>query len=843
MRDLYTILPFLLSLTRNVAGHSTLRADICDANTNANYHEDAGVLQYANPLIGTNGPSPNSNGGMIPSVAPPFAMTRWTPQTRENFISQCPYGEGDGLIHGFQATHQPAIWMGEAGQVVLTPGMGDVQTSFVNRGLAFQKKDETSTPYVYEVLLDATQLLNRDFNATADYAHDGPDPGGAGAVPENVEEGANGRTRKRSETQIGIASESMGQDGTYTKSIQVALSAGAHAGHLRFDYQDCSDSAMDERAEPWVFIEVSRQNWTGEANIDTEAREVYGYNTERQDYLLGPDHAESFKGYFVSRFSQPFASSGVTNGNTTIENFHSRTGKSTGAFVKFHSNVTTVEVRTGISYVSVEQARRNLDIETPDGSSFERTVRDVKEAWLEKLDRVTIEGANQTDSDHDPRTIFYTALYHALQYPSDFSEPVSVDGKQRTFYSGYTDSVHTAEDSYYQSWSIWDTYRAESSLLTLFAPERVNSMMRSLLRIFDWSGWLPMWANMIETNIMIATNADVVLANALVRGFRGFDIGKAWTAVKKDAYTPPERDTETLYYDREPNTSYEVRAGLTAYMKQGWVSNDGWSEAGSRTLDYAFDDYACSIVGAHAGAENASIEALRSRSGNYAKIWNNETQFMQARNGNGSWANNTWGWTEGDDWVYTFDVLHDVEGLANLFGSREAMRDKLDVYFQGGHNDQTNEPSHHVPYLYSVLGYPDRAAETIPGIAWSNYNATSSGLSGNDDLGQTSAWYIFSALGFYPVNPAGDQYVVGTPFFEKTTIRFSPEAAPGGRVKDLIISAPGAPTKPYIKSLKIGGKKVDFPVLTHSDIVSAGSIEFEMSENPTAWGRVPTWEV
>ncbi|KAJ5937618.1 hypothetical protein N7454_003960 [Penicillium verhagenii] len=670
---------------------------------------------------------------------------------------------------------------------------GEVQPLFVNRGLAFRKKDEKSTPYVYEVLLDATQLLGRGWNATAQYANDGPDPGGAGAVPEDVEDGSNGRTRKRAVTQVGMRSES----DHYEKSIQVALSADSHSSHLRFDFEDCSASTDEQHSEPWVFFEVSRQNWTGEVHIDSETREVYGYNTERQDYLLGPDHASSFKGYFVSRFSEPFEDVGVTNGNITLQGQTNRTGKYSGAFVKFASNITTVEVRTGISYVSVEQARRNLEIEIPDGTKFQDTVENIKQAWLEKLGRVKIEGVNNTDLEHDPLAIFYTGLFHALQYPSDFSEPLSEDGKSRTFYSGYTDSVHIANDSYYQSWSIWDTYRAEHSLITLFAPERVNSMMRTLLRIFDWSGWLPMWANMIETNIMVATNADVVLANALKRGFRDFDVAKAWDAVKKDAYTPPVRDLETLYYDREPNTSYEVRAGLTAYMKQGWVSNDGWSEAGSRTLDYAFDDYACAVVGEHAGGDNETITALRARSGNFANIWNNETQFMQARNGNGSWANNTWGWTEGDDWVYTFDVLHDVEGLAQLFGGREAMRDRLDIYFQGGHNDQTNEPSHHVPYLYSVIGYPDRSAETIPSVAWDNYNATSAGLSGNDDLGQTSAWYIFSALGFYPVNPASDEYVVSAPFFEKTTIHWPPEAATGGQATDepdrtLVISAPGA---------------------------------------------------
>ncbi|KAI2714315.1 CAZyme family GH92 [Penicillium roqueforti] len=811
--------------------------------TDTTYHKDAGVLEFVNPLIGTYGTTPNGNGGMIPSISPPFGMTRWTPQTRENFISQVPYGDSDRLIHGFQATHQPAIWMGEAGQVVLTPGIGEVQPLFQNRGLQFRKKDERSTPYVYEVLVDAAQLLGHGWNATAEAVGDGPVPGGAGSVPDEVKEGANGRTRKR---QIEYVLPS--RDGNqYRQSIQIAISADSHVGHLRFDFQH-SPTNQDEKCQPWVYIQASRRNWTGEIHIDANSREVYGYNTERQDYLLGPDKAASFKGYFVARFSEPFIEFGVADGGLLIKDEAQRHGNFTGAYVKFANSTSRVEVRTGVSYISIAQARRNLVIQTPEEHTFEDTVQKVKSAWLEKLGRVSIKGINKTDADHDPRTIWYTGLFHALQYPSDFSEPISnEEDAPRVFYSGYTDSVHTENDSYYQSWSIWDTYRAEHSLLTLFAPERVNSMMRSLLRIFDWSGWLPMWANLVETNIMIATNADVVLANALERGFRVFNIAKAWEAVKKDAYTPPDHDTDTLYYDRGPGTSYEARAGLTSYMKQGWVSNDGWSEAGSRTLDYAFNDYACSVVASYAGEDNATVQPLKKRSGNYAYLWNKETQFMQARNANGTWANRTFGWTEGDDWVYTFDVMHDVKGLAEIFGGRQAFRDKLDAHFQGGHNDHTNEPSHHVPYLYSALGYPNQAAEIVRSIAWENYNATSGGLGGNEDLGQMSAWYVFSALGFYPVNPASDEYIVGTPFFEQVSIRLPSGANTGGEVANgrerrLEISAPGASTKPYIVSLKIDGRSINAPILKHSQIVNAARIDFEMSATPTSWGSRPIWE-
>ncbi|KAI5862009.1 glycoside hydrolase family 92 protein [Durotheca rogersii] len=800
------------------------------------YHARAGVLRHVNPKIGTYGASPDDNGGMIPSVSVPFGMTRWTPQTRENFISQVPYHDADDFIHGFQATHQPAIWMGELGQVVLAPGWtSDVKSLFQHRSLAFLKKDEVSTPYVYEVLLDADTEGEYDWDLTEEAAGEGPVPGGAGSVPGSVREGANGRIRKR-----GAVS------GSYTRQIRAALSASAHTGHLRFDFEDNSYKSSAQRIQPYISIQVTRRNWTGQVEIDPRRREVFGSNPQRQDYRLGPNRPASFQGYFVSRFSEPFTSYGTSLGANISEGINGASGQLLGAYVKFHANTKRIEVRTAVSFVSIEQARKNLDIESPDGTSFEHTVEEVKSAWLEKLGRVTIEGVNSTDEEHDQRTIWYTGLFHALQYPNDFSEPTSRDPKcTRTFYSGYTDSVHESNDSYYQSWSIWDTYRAEHSLLTLFAPERVNSMMRSLLKIFDWSGRLPIWANMVETNIMIATNADAVLANAISHGFRSFDLPKTWEAVRKDAYEPPENDTELLYYDRQPDTPHEARAGLTSYMEHGWVDNDRWSESASRTLDYAFNDAACAVVARAVGAEDEAA-ALERRAGNYANVWDSDTQFMRARNANGSWANDTWGWTEGDKWVYTFDVLHDVAGLAALFpGGRRGLAARLDAHFDGGHNMHSNEPSHHVPYLYSLIGRPGAAAERVRALAWHDYNATSAGLSGNEDLGQMSAWYVFSALGFYPVNPAADEYVVGSPFFERVALRLPAGAATGGEAgaadgpeRTLVIEARGAASgKPYVKGLTVDGRAVDRPVLRHRDIVTARVIRFEMSESPTSWGE------
>ena len=724
--------------------------------------------------------------------------------------------------------------MGESGQVVLSPGIGDVKMLFTERAHTFKKNDEVSTPYVYEVTMDAAAVV-AGLNLTESIYS--PVPGGEQPVPAIVSEGANGRTRRAvpmgPEPTGPLQQKHAAVQAAKGDPIKVAMAATSHVGHLRLQF----DSAV----EPYVFVQATRQNWTGHIDIDPSMKEISGRNTQRQDYALGPSRAPGFSGYFVSRFAQPFRSYGIAYGSDLKADLSSGNGEHLGAYVKFRNNTDMVEVRTGVSFISVDQARRNLELEAPDSVTFEDTVEGLKLAWLDKIGRVTIEGYNQTDSAHDARTIWYTCLFHALQYPSDFSEPLSrnTDG-HRTFYSGYTDSFHTSNDSYYQSWSIWDTFRAEHSILTLLAPERVNSMMRSLVQIFLWSGHLPMWANIVETNFMIGTHVDAVLANALERGFSQFDVATAWAGVKKNAFVPPEKDTELLYYDREGYTPDEVRAGLTSYLPKEYVPNDLWAESGSRTLDYAFDDYAASVVASHAG-DRATSKRLLSRSlTNYKSIYNPITGFMEARNNNGTWAGSDQGWTEGDDWIYTFNVMHDPKGLAELMGSTAKMKAKLDEYFNAGHNDQSNEPSHHALYMYAAIGYPASTQILTRFIAYTEYNATSAGLSGNEDLGQMSAWYLFSAIGFYPVNPASEEYVVGAPWFEKISIRFPAGAATGGvggKEHTLTITAPGAVTKPYVKSLKVDGVKVERLVLYHKQIVKAEHITFEMADTPQQWGE------
>lgn len=458
-------------------GLAALTATTYTINPSTSYHQNAGVLRHVNPKIGTSGITPNGNGGMIPSVSPPFGMTRWTAQTRENFISQCPYNDLDSHIHGFQATHQPAIWMGESGQVVLVPGVGEVKPLFEERAHAFRKEDESSTPYVYEVVVDA-EAVGAGANLTESVYS--PVPGGGQPVPSGVSEGANGKTRRDVPTQAAWAegphwTQSQGDREDWAKGgdevggkIKVAMTASSHVGHLRLNF---GQQEAHQAKEPYVFVQATRKNWTGSISIDPDAQEISGSNPQRQDYALGPYRAPGFSGYFVSRFSRPFASYGVSRGSDLEYNAKEGKGEHLGAHVKFDPSCEQVEVRTAVSFVSTEQARRNLEIEAPPSLSFDDAVEKLKESWLEKLERVQVEGVNETAPEFDQKSIFYTGLFHGLQYPSDFSEPLeTVDGGQRTWYEGYTDQIREGNDSYYQSWSIWvccsDSLRHQSILTT-----------------------------------------------------------------------------------------------------------------------------------------------------------------------------------------------------------------------------------------------------------------------------------------------------------------------------------------------------------------------------------------
>src|SRR6202521_3678197 len=324
-----------------------------------------------------------------------------------------------------------------------------------------------------------------------------------------------------------------------------------------------------------------------------------------------------------------------------------------------------------------------------------------------KLGVASVEGA--TD---DERHIFYSGLYHALLYPKLFSE-------HGRYYTAFDDKVHPGVS--YTAYSLWDTFRAENSFLTLLAPERIDAMVQALLQDYQEGGWMPKWPNPSYTNIMIATHADAVVAEAINKGFHGFDYHLAYKAVYKDAMTPPAGDTTRDWHDRQAHVPYEARAGLTYYKQIGYVPVDKTAEAASATLEDAYDDFAVAQV-AKAVGKDADYRFFIDRSRNYRNLYNPATGFMQGRNADGSWADADAGWTEGDKWVYTYSVLHDIPGLMALLGGAEKYNATLDEHFRDGHNHHDNEPSHHYGYLYDFSGQPWKTQARVRQIANDYYS-------------------------------------------------------------------------------------------------------------------------
>jgi predicted alpha-1,2-mannosidase len=354
-------------------------------------------------------------------------------------------------------------------------------------------------------------------------------------------------------------------------------------------------------------------------------------------------------------------------------------------------------------------------------------------------------------------------------------------------------------------------------------------MITALLQNYKEGGWMPKWPNPSYTNIMIGTHADSLVAEAMGKGFHGFDANLAWNAVYKDAMTPPDGDSVRRWLDREPHTPYEARGGLTYSKVLGFVPNDKTAESASRTLEDAYDDWCVAQIAKKLG-KTAEYEFFLKRSLNYEHVFNSATGFMQAKNSDGSWAGEKDGWTEGDHWVYTWAVLHDIPGLMQLMGGADKYNALLDEHFRGGHNVHKNEPSHHYGYLYDYSGEPWKTQAKVREIAAAEYANLPAGLDGDDDCGQMSAWYLFTAMGFYPLNPASGEYLIGSPLFGKMTLKLV-----GGKSFSVIATNNSA-TNVYIQSATLNGVALDVPVIRYRDIVRGGTLRFVMGPAPSKWG-------
>jgi predicted alpha-1,2-mannosidase len=510
--------------------------------------------------------------------------------------------------------------------------------------------------------------------------------------------------------------------------------------------------------------------------------------------------------YFVIRFSRSFEPSGRED-PADIRAAPKR------AF-HFGSAGGTLLVKVGISAVSVEGARKNMDAEVP-GWDFDALRRAADRAWELELSKIRVDGGTP-----ERRTIFYTALYHAMLTPNVYMD---VDGQ----YRGRDFQVHKAEGfTYYSVFSLWDTFRALHPLLAIIDRARTRDFIQTFLRQFEEGGRLPVWelaAN--ETDTMIGYHAVPVIADAVAKGIDGFDLELAFRAMTRSAD--------------------EDRFGLAAYRRGGFIDARDEAEGVSRTLEYAYDDWTIAQVARKLGRHEDEARYTR-RSQSWKHLFDPSTGFMRARV-EGFWltpfepaeVNNHY--TEANAWQYSFFVPHDIGGLMTLMGGPAAFARKLDELFSAdsrttgreqaditgliGQYAHGNEPSHHMAYLYAYAGQPWKTQEVVRRILDSMYKNSPDGLSGNEDCGQMSAWYVLSALGFYPVAPGSTEYVIGSPLFEAATIRLD-----NGRT--FAVRAPGAGAAPYIQSALLNGSNHRSAVFDHNALVAGGELVFEMSATP-----------
>lgn len=583
-------------------------------------------------------------------------------------------------------------------------------------------------------------------------------------------------------------------------NIEVALTVTKRAGIHRYNYPSSENQ--------FLILDLEHRDKLLGAEIQRIS------DTELQGFRFSEAWAKDQRLYFYMKFSHSFGThpdeSDLRFGISTTEQ---------KAYLKFNNlNNESVYVSIGISAVDIAGARKNLEAEIGT-KTFEQIKLKAESSWEKQLEKIVIES-----EDKDHRTNFYTALYHAMLAPNLYQD---VDGR----YRGMDLEVHeTCVFDYYTVFSLWDTYRAAHPLYTIIEQKRTNDFINTFLAKFDEGGIMPIWdlaAN--YTGCMIGYHAVPVIADAYLKGIRNYDAEKALVAMKHSAM--------------------QDKLGLEAYKKMGYIPVEDESESVSKTLEYAYDDWTIAEMAKALGKKD-DYQSFLERAQFYKNSFDPETNFMRGR------FRNTWfapfdpyevnfNYTEANAWQYSLYAPQDISGLMKLMGGKARLAQHLDELFSAkaetsgreqaditgliGQYAHGNEPSHHMAYLYNFVNQPFKTQEIVRQILTDLYENKPDGISGNEDCGQMSAWYIFSSLGFYPVTPGSNQYIIGAPLFDKATINLE-----NGK-SFTVVAENNSDKNKYIASAKLNDKELTRSFLFHDEIMQGGSLIFTMSQSPSAW--------
>ena len=727
--------------------------------------EGKDLVDFVNPLMGTDSSFDLSNGNTYPAIAKPWGMNFWTPMTSK-MGDGWTYKYDENKIRGIKQTHQPSPWLNDYAAFSFMAVTGDLKFNEKDRASWFSHKAETVKPHHYSVYL-------------ADY------------------------------------------------DVIAEVSPTERAAHFKFTFPE-SDSS---------YVLLDAFNKGSMVKILPKERKIIGYN--RNNHGGVPDN---FHNYFVAEFDKDFEVNHTwTDDWKLMENASESEGDHVGAIIQFKTKKgEVVHVKVASSFISLEQAQLNLDREIGK-DSFDETKQKAKDAWEKELGRIKIE-----DDNIDNIRTFYSSLYRVLLFPRSFYE-YDKDNKI-VHYSPYNGKV--LPGYMFTDNGFWDTFRAVFPFFNMMYPELNSKIMEGLANTYKESGWLPEWASPGHRDVMIGSNSAPIIADAFLKGVKNMDADILMEAMLKNA---------TVAEDRPVNSV--GRAGLEYYNELGYVPYDvKIHENAARTLEYAYADFTIAQMAKKMGKLDVAKKYYK-KSLNYKKLFDPETNWMRGKNKDGSFQTPfnplKWGdaFTEGNSLHYTWSVFQDIQGLIHLMGGKNNFIGKLDEVFEMppkfddsyygftiheiremqivnmGNYAHGNQPIQHMIYLYNYAGEPFKTQEKIRDVLTKLYAATPDGYCGDEDNGQTSAWYVFSALGFYPVTPGVDEYVIGSPLFKKATLHLQ-----NGNTFE-IKAENNSEENVYIKNASLNGKEHNKTYLKCDALQNGGTLQFTMQNSPNKnWG-------